>query len=292
MAETWSWIDAAGTAWPMNLFAQGMEVMEGVTGRGIPPVRRVRHVVAGQPGQVLDDVKHDLRTLSVPVLLKASTEATRTALIRAWSYRFDPARGTGILDLTAADGDERLLSAIYAGGLELTEDADRYPGCQAAVITFEADDPYFYDTATQQQAFVSSGVPSTWFTSTSKKLLPVSLGSSSVLGSASVAVSSDVDTWPTWTIVGPGTNLIITNETTGRSLLWGGTLLAGQQLIIDTHPGIKTVLSDTDVNLFGGLTAWDFWPLVPGTNALTVDMSGTDSSSAITVGWVDRFLTA
>lgn len=293
MAETWAWIDADGNSFPMNLFAEGMEVTEGVTGRGIPPIRRVRHNVAGQPGSVLDDVKHDMRTLQVPVLLQASNESDRTALIRDWSHRFDPERGPSILDLVAADSTERLLTASYASGLEVVEDAsNRFPGTQAAVLTFESDDPYFYDTVQQSESFGSSGTSTPWFLDPTKSILPVSLSSSAILGSATVATASDVEVWPIWTVIGPGSELVIRNNTSGRQFLWGGTLTAGQQLIIDTRPGVKTLLSDTDVNLFGGLTAWDLWPLLAGDNDLEVTMAGTDLSSEIDLAWTDRFLTA
>lgn len=293
MAETWAWIDANGDSFSMSTFDLGMEIIEGVTGRGIPPIRRTRILAAGQPGSRLQDVEHDMRTLATPVLLRASNESDRLTLIRDWSRRFDPDRGIGQLRLVAADDSERLLNAIYADGFELVEDAtERYPGCQAAVLTFESDDPYFYDTGAQDQSFGSTGTATPWFLDPSKSILPVSLSSSALLGTTTLTIAGDVKTWPTWTVDGPGTDLVVRNDTSGREFRWGGTLGIGEQLIIDTRPAIKSVLSDAGVNLFGGLTAWDLWPLVPGGNDLIITLAGTNGDSQVTVAYTDRYLTA
>ncbi len=293
MTETWSWIDPTGAAVSMDAFAAGLMVVEGVEGRGIPPIRRTRDVVAGQPGSRLRDVKHDMRTLTMPVFVKGATETDRSNTLEAWMGRIDPSRGTGALDLTNATGITRRLYCRYAQGLELVEDGShRFPGAQLAVVTFEADDPYWYDAnATSIRFSATSTVPKFFNTSgTIKRILPITLGASAVLGGATVTADSDVEVWPKWTVTGPGSSLVIRNNTTGREFLWSGTLTTGQSLIVDTRPGIGTVLRETGLNMFSYLTAWDLWPFIPGINDIDVTMSGTSAGSAILAEWTNRHL--
>lgn len=294
MAETWTWIvPGGGGNFTLTDFTIGMEILEGVTGRGLPPIRRTRVLAAGQPGSRLQDVEHDMRTLQLPILLRGADEFARQGLIDEFAGLFDPIRGVGTLQIDNAIGVSRLLNAMYAGGLELVEDAsNRFPGCQAAVLTFEADDPYWYDTEEQTQSFGSTGTATPWFLDPSKSILPVSLSSSAILGTMTITVAGVVKTFPTWTIDGPGTDLVVRNDTTGREFRWGGTLGAGEQLIIDTRPPDKSVVSGAGVNLFGGLTAWDLWPLVPGDNDLIITLAGTNGDSQVTVAYTDRYLTA
>lgn len=295
MTETWSWIDADGVVHPMTLFAEGLAVMEGVAGRGMPAVRITRDTVAGQAGQRTRDVKHDLRALTIPVAIEDLGELELLAQLRAWMHNFDPARGDGILLVEAADGNTRQLTCRYESGLEVVEDDTnriyQNPPAQLAVVSFTADVPYWEDVADESVLFSTTTSAPTWFGT--GNILPIQLGSSTVIGGATVTVDSDVEVWPIWTITGPGTDLVLRNNTTGRQLVWNGTLTGGQVLTIDTRPGVKTVQREDGSNQFGDLTAWDLWPLTPGDDDLDVTMSGTTAGvSKIVATWRNAHLTS
>ena len=102
----------------------------------------------------------------------------------------------------------------------------------------------------------------------------------------------DAVTWPQLTLHGPITDPIISNITTGQSIVLNGELEAGQTLVID--PRRRTVLLDGDPAESryhwsdGAATTW--WALIPGSNHLGLLGTGTDTTTRLGVLWRDGYL--
>lgn len=145
-----------------------------------------------------------------------------------------------------------LLKNVTAEG-PLFPNKDLPDPFQTFHLTFEAADPYLYDTSPTS----------------------VSLGSST-----NVSNAGDVMAPITLTISGACTNPIITNTTTGYAIKYVGSLLAGDSLVISTEFGNKSVKKN-GVNAMGNISADTvFWGLALGSNTITFSVgSGTPTVS-------------
>lgn len=293
-AEQFAWVDATGASHRLDSNIDGVSIVESVAGRMMPVSRRTDEVVPLQPGQRLRSILHDQRDVTLGLLFQAATATAIRTLLRTWLARFDATRGDGSLVVTDPAGAQRELTCRYMSGLELVEDSQsRDPsGAQLAVVTFTANDPYWADTTDSTQIWTSGGGASTFF-----PIFPLSLGASQTFGTSTVTNAGDVPTFPVWIIAGPGSDLVLTNLTSGRVLEWAGTLGAAEYLIIDTRPGSqsatpKSVIKNDGSNQFGSLTSYDFWPLEPDANTISIELAGSTGSSQVTADWRARYLGA
>lgn len=293
MAETFEWIDTDDTAWALTTAATLMQTIAGIKRMHMPPTRRDRVRVPGEPGTRLRSIAFDTRSWSLPVLISGGFgEVGLRTVLRAWEQRLNPTLGPGRIRCTSPIGDQRELICRYVEGLELDEDdTHRFPAKVITDLTFEADYPYWLATADSAALWVSGGTTSFF------PIFPLRLSSSQVFSSNVITNTGDVDAWPSWYVHGPGSALVIRNITTGRTLAWSGTLASGEALTIDTRP---EALSDTPKrvelqdgsNQFSLLSMYDLWPLVPGSQTIQVEMSGADAASYVTVGWRHQYLGA
>jgi hypothetical protein len=102
----------------------------------------------------------------------------------------------------------------------------------------------------------------------------IPLYDTTILASATVRSGSVASfVYPVWTITGPGYYLILRNTTTGKFFKLAYELLRGEIVTIDCTPTRRTVTSSTegDVSSFV-VTGSEFWPLVSGDNAITVEL--------------------
>src|SRR5688572_27560352 len=67
--ERWVWIDKDDSEFELTGFVNGVEVVKGMTGRGMPGLRSRREVVYGQPGEVTRDIQHGIREFTVPIVV-------------------------------------------------------------------------------------------------------------------------------------------------------------------------------------------------------------------------------
>lgn len=303
MSEAFFWFEPGGV---FNLLGStigfngingeaSLTLLAGGTGLEMPPVRRTHEAVAGVAGTRLRVVEHDMRTVDLAVMLEGSSDAQLRTEMRAWRQRFDPKRGDSQLWCLSSDGYFTALTCRYAEGLDKViqgQSADQNEGVQLAVVTLEADDPYWYDIGEIFASWTLGGAIPKWFDpGTSKAILPIQLAASSVVGRQILDNDGEVDAWPRWTISGPGSAISVQNNTTGRVFTWSQTLGDEDQLVIDTFPGVKTVELNGDW-AFGALTKYDLWPLVKGPNDVTVTVADATTDSRVDVsfrrGWLGR----
>ena len=119
---------------------------------------------------------------------------------------------------------------------------------------------------------------------------PVVLSDSTIQGAHVLEVHGDAEVWPTWTITGPGEDLLIQNDVTGERIFISGEF--GEQVTVVTRPQEQDVFSLSSDR--GGL--WDrvsldsvLFPLQPGENRVRMSMVNAKPSSAVTLSYRERY---
>lgn len=273
--------------------AEGYGVTDAVRGLDMPPSALITDDVPLQPGQRLRSVKVGARVVDLPIFIRANTPSSLQAFIRSLRQALDPTQGDGRLRITPPDGNARDLFCRYAGQWTGDLSPDHYGVVwQENIVTLQANDPYFYATAPTIQDFsIGAAVLTFLSTSPGDTFLPLALAASTVLGDVSVSNTGDVLSWPTWTITGPGSNIILTNLTTNKTLEVDTTLGIGDQLVIDTRPGLKTVTGPGGVNLFGSMNATSvIWSLPVGASTVRVAVTGATTDTLVRLSFTTRYL--
>jgi len=220
------------------------------------------------------------------VLNEADTVAVRT-LIRNIASSMNPARGTGVgkLRYDSPTGVVRELSCLYTGGLDAAADRDGY--LHRFVLGFRALDPFWYNIVAETASFIGGGTITPFF-----PFFPLVISASQIFGEVVSFNSGDVEAWPVWSITGPASGIILRNTTTGGIIDLGTlAIVAGEGLSIDTRPGYKTIVKYDGTNLYPNLSvASHLWSVLPGNNAIRVEMAGTTGDSQVSMEYFARFL--
>jgi hypothetical protein len=102
----------------------------------------------------------------------------------------------------------------------------------------------------------------------------------------------DVNAWPIATVVGPGTELTVRNDTTGLAWRFEGDMLPDSTLVVDHRPGHKSARLD-GFNAFGRLAPDSaLFPLVPGPNRISIGFATGTIASSVRFAWRNRWLAA
>jgi hypothetical protein len=237
------------------------------------------------PGERFSSVELKPREVDLPLQILETSRSGFIEKMRELVSAFNPDKGEGRLRIRHAGHAARELKCRYLRGLEGDGGAKGWgPQSARVVITLRASDPFWYAPDAVSSQFVW-GEPATFF-----PFFPLSLNASPTFDDV-LTNDGDHTAWPVWTIQGPGTTLILTNETTGYSLEAALALTAGQIVTIDTRPGVKTVKDSDDVNYFSTLTATSvLWGLRRGNNSIHIEFAGSDSSSLIGVSYSPPYL--
>jgi len=100
----------------------------------------------------------------------------------------------------------------------------------------------------------------------------------------------DVDTYPTWTLSGPFTQVTIANAASNKSFTLVHTLPVGDKLFIVTDPGSSYIVDGAGVNRWNTLQAgYELWPLVSGYNPLSVSISSAVSGATASMTFRSRY---
>lgn len=275
--ETITWIDPDGDE-------LALVDLRGITGRGLPPVDFQDLIVPLQAGSSFRSVRDQARDLVIPVILSGDTKTEHRTNLRAAARMFHPGDDPGILQVDTVDGLTRQIDAWYVDGFQWLEE---FPDYMIPSLLFRAVDPYWRD-AEWIQADYATGTVATFF-----PVFPLRLSSSEVFASATIDNDGDVETWPVWTVTGPGSGLVLRNLTTDTLLSLDETLGAGESVVIDTTPGVKTVTLNDGSNLFASLSDdSELWALAAGSNSLQIELTAATSASIVSLRYRRRWLTA
>jgi hypothetical protein len=251
----------------------------------MPPISFVEDEVPLSPGSRLRTVKVGAREFDLSILIDGTSEADVRNKTRNLLRIFNPLNGDGKIRIVSADGSQREINCRYSSGLQISEkEGSKIGNIQTVVLVFRAFDPFWYDTATQVQKFIT-GQPATFF-----PFFPLRLSSSTVFADISINNDGDVETWPEWIITGPGSGIIIRNLTTGEVSNLNTTLQIGETITIDTRPGKKTVKKNDGTNLFAMLSDdSSLWSLQPGTNNIRIEVSNATVDSSVQLSYRNRY---
>lgn len=286
----WLWITPAGETIELTNFVNDTEVLKGMTGYGAPPSVIRRETVPGQPGGRTRAVRHGVREIGVPMFALGKSVLGLDVLLARLIRATDPWRGEGILRRIDTFGNESDLYCRCTSGLEGRGSGANGPSNLRVMPIFQAEDPYFYREA-KTQGF-SGAEPRSFF-----PILPLRLTSASVIGDIKIRTESDVPTWPVWTLMGPGSNAVLRNNTTGEVFSLDMDLGHGEAVIIDCRPYQKLVIGPNGSTTapdgskyFGKLVQRNLWALHPGLNEVSLGLDGATSASYVSVSYRDRVL--
>jgi hypothetical protein len=240
----------------------------------------------GLDGETVQAVRADANTPTVGLKLFADDDADLRARMRGLVRAMRPKAGPGRLTVTTPGGESRHLDCYCTGGLEGDESLSvTRPGRWWRVaLKMYAPDPWWYGD--EQVIDFGLAAPSVFF-----PIFPLVLSPSAIQGNFTIDLAhTDAETYPTWTVTGPGSALHLTNVTTGRSIELAFDLGDGQTATIDTRPGRQSVRAEDGTNLMSGLSSDPaLWPLTDATNEISALLTGAGPASRIVGTYRPRY---
>lgn len=274
-------VDASGNEIPLD-GSDAYELTMGVDGRLAPPLQLDADPAVGRQGTVLRRTRVDQRDVELPIDVIAGDVRDH---IRDLLSAFNPQRGHGRLRVEYDDGQSRDLVGRVASVEAVEDEGVSTASFQRMVVVFRAFDPYWRgDEVVREYAVASPD----FFTATDG--FPLRVSGATIIATISEDNDGDADAWPYWMLRGPGTPRL-ENETTGDVIEFGSlSLSAGEELVIDTEPGVKTVEVDGS-NVYDQLTLdSSLFALQPGVNVLNVDLTGGTDDSLVRLRYKPRSL--
>jgi len=285
VARQITWTPPVGDPIVLTDRGRGYRVLaDGTKGLDSVTYRTAAQVYAGVPGAELQTIEADVRQFSLGLSIEGDTESEFRDRKRALIRSMRPKAGDGVLSFADEAGARRSISCRYMGGLE--GDAVAYfDGLSwRPVAQFVAFDPWFRGPAVTLE--FGLGAPQSFF-----PFFPLRLAPSAIQGQFVVDLGdTDAPSFPLWTVMGPGTALTLTNNTTGRQIVVNAALAAGETMIIDTRPGRQSVRRGDGSNLMNTLTSDPaLWPLVEGVNNVTALLAGATANSRVAGVYEPRY---
>jgi hypothetical protein len=241
---------------------------------------------AGIDGETVNAIHATPNEPTLGLLVEADGEADLRTKIRGLVRTMRPKAGPGTLTVSNETGESRSLTCYCTDGLPGQEDTNSIldGAWWRAALQFYAPDPWWLGD--EQTVSIGLGAPTNFF-----PFFPLVLASSTVQGRFAVDLSdSDTPAFPVWTITGPGSSLVLTNNTTGRSLTVGASLASGETMVVDTRRGYQSVRRGDGTNLLGSVDGYpDLWSLAESVNSITAALNGATSNSRIVGSWQPRY---
>lgn len=270
------WVAPDGTR--LNLNPQGNQFfsLKSVSGLGAVPVDPIT-TPSADGGVIVEFVRPKERTVLWPLRMRGDTHLDFLARWYNVVELFTQCRRLnkpGQLILRRPNGQERMIPAWYASGLE--QDADDGAWTElTAVVNLLCPSPFWLDSAQVSREWLQeAGID---------YLNPYpSFGSGQVIGAATITNDGVEPAWPTWTVRGPLTSLTALNVTRNETFTITYTLARGETLTMTTRPirvrGKTGEVAVNALNLLAGGVPWRIDPKV--TTNITFTAAGSASESA------------
>jgi hypothetical protein len=281
----WLWQAADGTVTDLSEWGAGNYVTaDGTAGQFAPAYEFATQAFAGIDGAALQQITAQPRQPVLGLDLVASDGDELRQRLRGLAHALRPRAGIGRLTAIGDDGAERWLPCYYQGGLEQgAYVVNRF----RAALTFWSPSPWWRGEWIEETWGLAA--PPMYF-----PILPITLAATTIGGSRTIDLSdTDAPTYPTWTIVGPGDQLTLTNEyqrldeqgllqTYSAELVLNAPIGDGRTVTIDTRPGYQRITRDDGVSLFSSLASDPaMWPLVDGLNTVTALLTNAGDLSSL-----------
>jgi hypothetical protein len=283
--------DPAGTAWILD-GSGGIWEGNGKKGFHAPTYQHYRDESPTIAGAFWRGVRAIPRELFLPIVIRDTNRdgllAKRRALIRAIS----PIKGECTIQSAWPDGSTRSIMCRYVDGMDAGEQGPGEYGITVMRygLRFIADDPYMFGPTINQ----------IWsLTAPTRTELPMpgadtfyEVVTSPLLAAGSLITNDgDVDTYPSWSFVGPFTMVTVANATSGESFTITYTAASPTDIIyVVTNPGGSYVVDQTGTNRWDTLTAgYSLWPLKSGDNTVNVTLVGATVASSATLSFAPSY---
>lgn len=272
-------------------------MMPGAQGLGVGPVELFSDPLPQDDGSMFRGVRLGDNDIFLPIALLADDPEDLRVLRERIVSLCHPLRLNRTNQVTVtlawADGERRSATGRFVAGIPGNYGSDEAGGdWQILGVVIRCLDPFWYSEPVSLGPFRVAEAAKD-FLSEWDDFFPIELAASQVMGEATITNPGDVDTFPTWYIEGPGSELTLTNEATGKTLVLTTTV---DVVNIDTRLTSDTALTVTDgddVNLFEFLSDdSSLWPLVPGEQTVTMTLTGATEDSGIWVSFATRRTTS
>lgn len=265
-------------------------LLQGSLGLGVAPPSFASTEVPGGNGSHLRGKRLNERDVFIPVLAEATTAGeVRNQLDRLLRVvsPVDPRPLWLRVEVAGRDG-YRELPVHYAGGLQGDYGVESGVYHESLGLEFKSFEVFWYG---EEQTITRTVDPaSKHFLSDTESFFPIILSDSTVNDQLAIHVAGDAPTFPVWTVVPPGEDLLIVHTTTGRKFLMDGILT--NTLTVDMVNDRLSSPGFTEAALWARVSA-DSSPsfqLLPGENVLEFSLVGATSASTVHVTYRPRFL--
>lgn len=267
-------------------------IMPGAQGFGMAPTSLFADPLPEDDGSLFRGLRLGERDIFLPIAVLAQTYDELRDRRRFLERLVDPHRGPVTVTVAHPDGQRREATGYYAGGMEGSYGSGEFGASwQTLGITIRCQDPSWYgDLVSVTFTTAEAADP---FLDATDAFLPVTLGSSQVIGSIEINNPGDSTAQPTWLIKGPGSGFTADNDSTDKSFEITGTIDTARTITVDTRRSVQTVTDDLGVNLWARLAIGSsLWPLVPGPQTVTLTMASATGASRVTVRYRPRYRSA
>lgn len=262
---------------------------EGRKGFGIAPTTLVT-ITGAANGSRFRKSRREARPIDMPILIFGTDRQDVEDSMRRFARLLQDDLTTPKLVATYPDGTRVYAYVNYSSGADPTYGSDTNGRTFARwAISLVAMSPYwteetptnYYIRSANQGRGLLGGVGAAPGT---KSLSRLAVSSSQTIGNIAVENNGDVDVQPVWTLKGPMNADFVATRFDGQTFAYQATILAARTVTIDTVN--KTVTDDLGNNLYGSLgTAPQLFAIPKGTTSLSVVVTGTDSTTLITVAF-------
>lgn len=284
---------------------QEAEILRGVLGLDLPPVHHFESELAAGDGSLHTGQRFTPRDLLFPVMIRARSLTEFERRRRRLMADFNP-RHAGWFRWQLPDGTWRELRCRLT---EIASEGGHQGGQivnkQTWRVGLRAVDPFWYGGA-REESWAAPGALDFYNGGAAP---PYNISQSNTLGTVTVDIDGEVETWPEWWLRGPMTTARLAHPELG-ALDLAPQMPAGRGMLIRTDERLEShlqvVIGDVvqapggDWRLDNTVLAWDrvsgqfpvLWPLQPGTQTIEVFAAGTSPESSIRMSYRTRYLTA
>lgn len=254
----------------------------GDQGFGLAPLHRITTRGPLQHGDSDIDFRLDPRVLQIPLVVKNESAIAKFRThyyIRESLLKIFRPQDSGVFRLTH--------TYTYDDGMVITLINRIYNINTRALggLTFDVD-PVDYHVRTVVQLRASDP---TWYSVEDNGVQPfLNYANANINGSQSTIVRGNWFSFPIIRVIGPITNPVITNSTTGKVITVSGTIAAGTSYYFDLRYGYKTVYTgpnQTGSNVIANVSAASdlaTWSFAPGNNTISITGTGTTGATNAT----------
>ncbi|MGW3305879.1 phage distal tail protein [Streptomyces sp. NPDC001073] len=282
-----SWTDARGRTTLLSDWENGWVLQPGIRGLDSPGYDFFTDASPQIDGNALRGLRAQPREIFLPLAFFDLDRSGFMTRKRSFMRTLNPYLGLGTLTLSESDGTFRTIEAYYVSGAEGDFGLDTSGlHWQTVGLTFSCPSPYWLGEAVHKE--YEAGATGNFF-----PVLPLVVRDSQVLGETVIDNPGDATSFPVWTIHGPATSAVISNNTTGLSFSVTASLGSSDVLVVDTRERVQTaVLNGTD-NWWPNLANdSDLWGLEPGENDVSLTLLGTSGATTVQLDYQPRYLTA